>query len=250
MWLGTHLICQLFQCNAGWRSRASAFHSSVSAQLGLDAPEVQHSLRQVQRALHPDRVAQHPDAHAANTTAFAVLQAYLSALRGGGGSAASEAARMYHLDFYAWLPDIDLSGKPTPDWQTGSAASFAHASTAAAARDPRNWAPGAAPNIQGRATQDTQTQTRPHAAEQGTKRDQKQSHQADDNASTTFTVGDTTDEDMKLRRVTLRLPPPPPDCAAHLPRSVRRSLQALVTSLHLDDIFDEPAAASPVRSVS
>lgn len=46
-----------------------------------------------------------------------------------------------------------------------------------------------------------------------------------------------SDGDSPLRRLTIRLPPPPPHAASRLPAAVRRAFRHLFSALQLDDIF-------------
>jgi Domain of unknown function (DUF4460) len=193
---------------------------------------VQSGLKKVQLAIHPDRVAQHPHAHAANTAAFAALQSYLRALR-GDVAAAMEAAQMYHLDFYAWLHDVDPTGAATQERHNVSAGCVGASGTATVLRDPRNWAPGRAPDAPAQRTTSSKSQSA--------------SPENRDSQTHAGNPVDLSDAEAKLRRVTMRLPPPPCGCSEQLPRSVRRALAGLFRSLHLPEVFDEPKESSSVR---
>lgn len=43
--------------------------------------------------------------------------------------------------------------------------------------------------------------------------------------------------EQPLRRLTMRLPPPPPHAASRLPAAIRRAFRRLFSALQLDDIF-------------
>lgn len=54
--------------------------------------------------------------------------------------------------------------------------------------------------------------------------------------------------EQPLRRLTMRLPPPPPHAASRLPAAIRRAFRRLFSALQLDDIFIEDEATAVDRT--
>ena len=228
--------------HAGSQTPAQSLHSTPTSNIGLDDARLQAQLRRVQLAIHPDRVAQHEHARAANTAAFAAIQAYVRALRSDGASPEA-AAQLYHLDFYAWLRsapgDASESLWRHVDTDPGGGGAMS------ALRDPRNW-----PREQDSPVAARSSASKADAAAAGSTLHQIDAQDLSSRADLHSAAPERAAADLKLSRVTMRLPPPPPGCAEHLPRQVRRALAALFRSLDLESVFgDEEEQASPVGSL-
>jgi hypothetical protein len=156
------------------------------------------------------------------------LLAYVNELCGDG---AASAPQLYHLDFYAWLKDpsaAGCTGSVRPEINEGDAStkttvtlavssSFSHQQHSVGTQD----APPNAASTEGFAG-DSQELDR--CAAQNTTLDGKE---------------------RKLKRISLRLPPPPPHSSEHLPRAVRQAFRKLFESLHLQSPL--PAEADAPR---
>lgn len=188
------------------------FHAAAAALVSLRDPDIQSSVKRALAAIHPDRVAQHPRARRANSLAFQTLREYLAELKGDG---ASGAAQLHHLDFFVWLHDVAPDGSATPMWQDVSTDQTRPVGITAL--DPRVWTPG-----QEAAEQRARDGGPPEGAARGA-----------DAGGADAQAERGGEETRQLRRVTMRLPPPPPHCAERLPRAVRQALARLFKSLHL-----------------